>query len=105
MPRYEDIHFRWLGSGEDTVLVGQVVLRDCESGPEMVLDIKGADSEGPYLLVGMMPRGKSFFIATNSAHDRVNDVRASWAEIDDGYAGRWIEDGHEYLFTFVLPRQ
>jgi len=33
----------------------------------------------------------------------VNDVRASWAEIGDGYAGRWIEDGYEYLFTFNLP--
>ena len=29
--------------------------------------------------------------------------RVDPAEIGDGYAGRWIEDGYEYLFTFNLP--
>ena len=84
-------------------MAGQVLLRVGERGPEMVLDIKDAGDGGPFLLVGKQPRGKSFFVAENSANGRVNDVRASWAEISDGYAGRWIEEGYEYLFTFELP--
>ena len=103
MPRYDNIEFRWVNSEEETLLAGQVLLRVGKSCPEMVLDIKGAGDGGPYLLVGKQPRRKSFFVAENSANGRVNDVRASWAEIGDGYAGRWIEDGYEYLFTFNLP--
>ena len=101
--RHEGVSFRWLGSDEDETQIGQVLLRQAESGPEMVLDIKGAEGEGPYLLVGTMPRGKHFFSATNSARDGVSDVRASWAQIQDGYAGCWIEEDYEYLFTFCLP--
>lgn len=103
MPRYERVSFHWLGSDVDETHVGQVVLRDAENGPEMVLDIKGAEGEGPYLLVGTTPHDKHVFISTNSARDQVSDVRASWAEIEDGYVGRWIEKGYEYLFTFRLP--
>jgi hypothetical protein len=103
MPRYDNIEFRWVNAEEETLLTGQVLLRVGKSCPEMVLDIKDAGDGGPYLLVGKQPRRKSFFVAENSANGRVNDVRASWAEIGDGYAGRWIEDGYEYLFTFNLP--
>jgi len=101
MPRYDNIEFRWVNAEEEIQLAGQV--RVGEDFPEMVLDIKGTGDGGPYLLVGKQPRRKSFFVAENSANGRVNDVRASWAEIGDGYAGRWIEDGYEYLFTFNLP--
>jgi len=101
MPRYDNIEFRWVNAEEEILLAGQV--RVGKRGPEMVLDIKDAGDGGPFLLVGKQPRRKSFFVAENSANGRVNDVRASWAEIDDGYAGRWIEDGYEYLFTFKLP--
>jgi len=103
MPRYDNIGFRWANSEGEILLAGQVLLRVGKTYPEMVLDIKGAGDGGPYLLVGRQPRRKSFFVAENSANGRVNDVRASWAEIGDGYAGRWIEDGYEYLFTFKLP--
>ncbi len=103
MPRYDNIEFFWVNAEEKIMLAGQVLLRVGEGCPEMVLDIKGAGDGGPYLLVGKQPRRKSFFVAENSANGRVNDVRASWAEIGDGYAGRWIEDGYEYLFTFKLP--
>jgi hypothetical protein len=103
MPRYDNIEFRWVNSEGEVLLAGQVLLRVGKRGPEMVLDIKGDGDGGPYLLVGKQPGRKSFFVAENSANGRVNDVRASWAEIGDGYAGRWIEDGYEYLFTFELP--
>jgi hypothetical protein len=103
MPRYDNIEFRWVNSEGEVLLAGQVLLRVGKRGPEMVLDIKGDDDGGPYLLVGKQPRRKSFFFAENSANGRVNDVHASWAEIGDGYAGRWIEDGYESLFTFELP--
>ena len=103
MPRYDNIEFHWVNAEEKTLLAGQVLLRVGKSCPEMVLDIKGAGDGGPYLLVGKQPSRKSFFVAENSANGHVNDVRASWAEIGDGYAGRWIEGGCEYLFTFNLP--
>jgi len=103
MPRYDNIQFRWMNSEGEGLLAGQVLPRVGETGPEMVLDIKGDDQGGPYLLVGKQPPRKPFFVAENSANGRVNEVRASWAEIDDGYAGRWIEDGTVNLFTFRLP--
>jgi len=103
MRRYDNIEFRWVNSEGEMVLARQVLLRVGKRGSEMVPDIKGDDQGGPYLLVGKQPPRKSFFVAQNSANDRVNHVRASWAEIDDGYAGRWIEDGTVNLFTSELP--
>jgi hypothetical protein len=109
MPRYEHVSFRFLNSNEEPHLIGEVLTRDGNAGPEMVLSITDPEGFRPYLLVGVMRRGKTYYVGQDSARDRGNHyVQASWAEIDDAiddaFVGRWIEDGDDYLFSFKLPR-
>jgi hypothetical protein len=105
MPRYEHVSFRFLNTNEDTPLFGEVLTKDGKSGPEMVLSITDSDGFRPYLLVGVVRRGKTYYVGQDSARDRGNHyVQVSWAEIDDACVGRWIEDGDDYHFSFRLPR-
>ena len=69
----------------------------------MVLDIRAPDGDGPYLIVGKVPASKTYFAGINSAGTRRNDVTASWARVDGGFVGRWIEVRVEYLFSFSIP--
>jgi hypothetical protein len=107
MPKYEQILFQWLEQvHEGGEARGTVVIRG-DKNPEMVLEINDTiEVEGPYLIVGRMSKGAAFsyFSGQNSAREKTNNVKASWAEIGDGvYAGRWIEEREEYFFTFRLP--
>lgn len=90
----DDVMFRFLGSDEDSLLRGSVLVRD----GEIVLDIPGG--YGPYLIVGK-PR-LHWYEGTNSATARRFEVSATWANVGESYVGRWIEANHEYLFSFVL---
>ncbi len=103
--RYEGVRFRWFGQNEYTELTGQVLTRCGQAGPEMVLDVADLDGDGPYLIVGRVPAGKTYFAGINSARTRRNEVAASWASVETGFVGRWIEARIEYLFTFVIPNE
>lgn len=103
--RYEGVRFQWFGPDEHTELTGQVLTRRGEAGPEMVLDVADPDGDGPYLIVGRVPAGKTYFAGINSARTRRNEVAASWASVETGFVGRWIEARIEHLFSFAIPNE
>ena len=103
--RYEGVRFQWFGPDEYTELTGQVLTRPGQAGPEMVLDVADPDGDGPYLIVGRVPAGKRYFAGINSARNRRNEVAASWASVETGFVGRWIEARIEYLFSFAIPNE
>lgn len=70
----------------------------------MVIDINDPDGASRYLIVGRTRQGSSYFSGSNSANGRTTDVFASWAAVEGGYVGRWIEERVEYLFRFSLPQ-
>jgi hypothetical protein len=86
--------FHFLGTDEDSILSGTVIVRD----GEMVLEILGG--EGPYLIVGKAR--KHWFEGPNSAVGRRNQVDAKWTEVCGTYVGIWIEENWKYLFSFEL---
>jgi len=101
--KHADVKFHWYGpENEDTQLKGQILTRSQAGIREMVLDINDPAGEGPYLIVGKAPKDRSYFSGVNTARDRLNEVSASWAAVDVGYGGRWVEAGVEYLFSFEL---
>ena len=100
--RYDGVKFHWFGPDEDTVLTGQVVTRTGSAGAEMVLDIDDPAGDGPYLIVGRVSADNTYFAGLNSAPNRQNEVTASWARVDTGFVGRWIEERIEYLFSFAI---
>ena len=103
--RYEGVRFQWFGPDEHTELTGQVLTRRGEAGPEMVLDVADPGGDGPYLIVGRASAGKTYFAGINSARTRRNEVAATWASVETGFVGRWIEARIEYLFSFVIPNE
>jgi hypothetical protein len=103
--RYEGVRFQWFGPDEHTGLTGQVLTRRGEAGPEMVLDVADPDGDGPYLIVGRVPAGKTYFAGINSGRNRRNEVAATWASVGTGFVGRWIEGRIEYLFSFAIPNE
>ena len=38
------------------------------------------------------------------AHEEKVDLVARWAKLGDVFVGIWIEDRHEFLFSFRLPK-
>ena len=104
--KHEVVKFHWYGpDNEDTELKGEVVTRPGDAGREMVLEINDPGGEGPYLVIGQVPAGQSYFTGTNSARNRRNEVTAAWARVDVGFVGRWVEAGIEYLFSFELGEE
>lgn len=81
-------------------LPAEVILRT----NEMVLDIPHhRDWNGPYLILGSLVG--SFYAGQDElAHEYKVDVVARWAKLGDVFVGIWIEDGHEFLFSFRLPK-
>ena len=70
----------------------------------MILDI--SDERGPrqYLIVGKAIDGH--FEGADGAGKRGDEVRARWASVGgDVFAGTWLEDGDQYLFSFDLSEQ
>jgi len=73
-----------------------VLLRD----REMVIDI-GAPSR--YLVRGK--RVGDYFAGANELEGtKPPSVKARWALLGDVCVGIWIEEGVEYLFSFMLPQ-
>ncbi len=104
--KHESVNFHWYGpESEDTDLTGQVLTRPGDAVPEMVLDINDPAGEGPYLIIGKMPRGRSYFAGINTSRNRQNDVAAAWARVDVGFVRRWVEAGVEYLFSFEVAEE
>ena len=102
---YQRVVFQWFGPDEYTELTGQVLTRTGQAGPEMVLDIEGPDDDGPYLIIGRVFAGKTYFAGINSARNRRKEVAASWASVGTEFVGRWVEERIEYLFSFAVPNE
>jgi len=97
--KYEDVQFQFVSLEVAETEKGTVLLR----GDEMVIDIRDSDdSVTVYLIVGKL--SQHFFDGSNSAGPLMPKVRARWVDFGRSYVGLWIEDGHERLFSFQLPR-
>lgn len=98
--RHEDVTFIFLSMDAVWSPVGGVVCRD----DEMVLDLRADGNNPPYVVVGK--RVEYFFAGVNTRRDEdATEVVARWALLGDVYAGIWIEEGAEYLFSFRLPKR
>jgi hypothetical protein len=98
--RYDGVDFNFKGEKEEEDLSGTVIIRK----GEMVLDIPGG--YGPYMIIGKLLVGKpleSWYQGKNSASSRSYETEARWAFVGEGtYAGLWVEDNCDYLFSFHL---
>lgn len=97
--RYEEIQFQFVSLEIAETEKGTVLLR----GDEMVIDIQDPeDGVTVYLIVGKL--SQNFFDGSNTGGPLMPKVRARWVDFGRTYVGLWIEAGHEYLFSFQLPR-
>jgi hypothetical protein len=97
--KFEDIQFQFANLEDAGTHMETVLLR----GDEMVIDIQDSDGGTTvYLSVGKL--SQNFFDGSNSAGSLMPKVRARWIDFGRTYVGQWIEDRHEYLFSFQLPR-
>jgi len=92
---FESVRFYWFSDDGREALDGTVRIGD----GEMVLDIKG--DNGPYLIEGN--QREHWFEGMNTLTTG-GRVEAHWAWLGEGFAGRWLENGKEYLLWFTLHR-
>lgn len=98
--KYTNVSILFLAPGEDALGVQAQVI---ERQGEMVISIPDQECSGPYLVRGK--RVEHFFAGVDSLkHEEPVDVVARWTLLGDVYAGIWIEEGVEYLFSFRVPR-
>lgn len=93
--KYEDVLFMFVNMDVALELSGTVIVRH----NAMAIDIP--------------LNGKSTYVVTGSAQDGFYDGRnssvgaprvyARWTKFGPIFAGRWLEEGVEYLFSFRLP--
>jgi hypothetical protein len=95
-----EVSFDFWSSGVDVDLIGTVIDR----GHEMVIDIPRQKAQGPYLILGRR-KGRLFSGSNSSSKPEAPEVEAEWCEFTDQFAGVWIENGDEMLFSFRLPRR
>jgi hypothetical protein len=70
---------------------------------EMVIDIPEQDGLAAALVVGKQVG--NIFRGSNDIRDEdALAINASWCYFGEAYAGIWIEEGNELLFSFRLPR-
>jgi hypothetical protein len=97
--RITDVPFRFLSDDEDSELVGIVNI----GSHSMTLDINDPTGEQPYFIVGRTE--SSYFQGSDGPGKRGHRVEARWAFIgSDRYVGLWLENEHEYLFSFDLSK-
>lgn len=92
---FEGVTFNWFSGEGREVLDGTARIGE----GEMVLDIPGGG--GPYLIEGKQREHWFEGVNIDSSGGR---VEARWAWVGEGFVGRWLEDGYEYLFWFTLRR-
>lgn len=97
--RFEGVEFQFVNLDEAIAGTGTVLLR----GDEMIIDIQdSADNVTVYLIVGKP--NKHFYEGANTAGQLMPKVRAKWTNFGRMYIGSWLEEGHDYLFSFELPK-
>ena len=96
--KYEEVEFQIMNIDEVYVFNGALLIRS----DEIVIDIEGSDGGTIYLIVGK-PQ-KHFFEGANTAGPLMPKVRARWTNLGRVYVGYWIEDGHDYVFSFEMPK-
>lgn len=94
--RFERVEIQFVNMDDAALEYATVLLR----GEEMVIDIQAEDGLSDYLILGK-PR-RYFFEGLNSAGELMPKVQATWTILGQTYVGVWVEDGHEYLFSFEL---
>ncbi len=98
--RIIDVPFRFLSDDEDSELVGSVYIVSFS----MTLDINDPSGEQPYFIVGTTTEGR-YFHGADGPGKRGHKVEARWAFVGyDRYVGLWLENEHEYLFSFDVSK-
>jgi hypothetical protein len=93
--RYSDVLFEF----PDVDMRGTVIVRK----GEMVIEISEQNGLAGALVVGK--KDGHLFRGSNDIRDEsALAIDASWCDFGEAYAGIWIEEGNELLFSFRLPR-
>jgi hypothetical protein len=93
--KYNEVLFQFLSMDDVGELRGTIVVRD----NQMVIDV-AVNGRPTFVIVGSDQEG--FYEGDNSTRGAPR-VHARWARFGPVFAGRWVEDGVEYLFSFRLP--
>jgi hypothetical protein len=92
--KYDEVLFQFLSMDDRGELRGTILIRD----NQMVIDIP-QNGVSTFVIVGSNQEG--FYEGHNSTKGAPR-VHAHWTKFGPIFAGRWVEDRVEYLFSFRL---
>lgn len=94
--KYDNVVFQF----PDDDMRGTVLVRDSQ----MVIEIPEQNGLAPCLVIGKQQG--HLFRGTNEIRDEdALSISAAWCDFGEVFAGVWIEEGNELLFSFRLPRK